>query len=75
MGILDDIRDDQDRTHPCVFARVAADLSDEDQTDLETALRDPTVTTAAIRRVLRARGYPMGYVSVSRHRKAECCCG
>lgn len=75
MGLLDDIRATAAQpTKNCVFGDYIATLDSKDQTDIQIALDDSTITAKAIFVVCRNHGYTGGDSVVRRHRRGECLC-
>lgn len=59
----------------CGIARVLDGMTEENRTDLEQALHDPTITASAIDRALRKNGFVVSGNMVRRHRRKDCACG
>ena len=76
MGLLDDIRDETNRRNTlCAVGRWMGNQTPDDYDQLEIAFADPTITTAAIQRVLKRHGFANGWTTVHRHRTGACACG
>ena len=65
---LDEFRAQNAKTGPKQFAFITLDLSVERLSALRDALADPTIQSAAIRRVLLNWGITVGAQTVQRHR-------
>ena len=57
----------------CAIAGMLKDAEGQAQEILEL-LNDPTVSSSALGRLLRANGYDIGNHSLTRHRRRECTC-
>jgi len=69
MGLLDDIRDETNRRNTlCAVGQWMQQQTPDDFDQLEIAFADPTITTAAIQRVLKRHGFANGWTTVHRHR-------
>jgi hypothetical protein len=76
MGLLDDIRDETNRRNTlCAVGQWLQHQTPDDFDQLEIAFADPTITTAAIQRVLKRHGFANGWTTVHRHRTGACACG
>lgn len=78
LGLLDEIAaaSMSHRKGPlCTVARIMAEMSEIDATDLDTAFKDPKYSNKSIFMVLRGRGYDVAQTTVARHRRGECACG
>lgn len=71
--MLEDLRIPS-KTKPCLLARKAAELSDEDRKTLEEALADPRWSTNALRIALNERGFAIGDTGLRAHRTKDCSC-
>jgi len=59
----------------CTVGILLDNMSDEDGSDLSSALASPEIRTATIHRALTARGISdVSEQSLGRHRKAGCAC-
>lgn len=76
MGLIDEIDAEQDASRPnrCGVNRVLQTLEGGDRDDLDKALADPGITTAAIHRALVKRGFKIDAKGVAYHRKGTCAC-
>lgn len=76
MGLLDDFRNEPTRTGTlCRVHQIRELLEAGEVADLDDALRDRTITAAAIERVLGRKGLKITATSITRHRRQECNCG
>jgi hypothetical protein len=55
--------------------RESLPLTDEQEAKITAALDEPTITSVAIAKVLRAWGYELTGTTVARHRRGACGCG
>jgi hypothetical protein len=76
MGLMDDIREQQNRAAPpkCGVALALLALDDADAADLTAALADLSITGTVISRALDANGHRVSDQSVNRHRRGICGC-
>ena len=58
----------------CGVSAIRETLPPERQAALDAALATPTITTTAIRVVLKSWGSDLALSTLLRHRKAECAC-
>jgi hypothetical protein len=56
----------------CSVCTLIADLPTDDATALLAAFDDPSFTSAAITRALKAEGHDLSTCTILRHRKREC---
>ena len=74
MGLLGEVQAAKEKTcRGCRVAEVKALLGDEGG-DLETVIRDESVSDTVVHAVLKGRGISLGHKSISRHRRGECGC-
>jgi hypothetical protein len=74
MGLLDEIKAENQTQKPCKVARHLQAMSKEDAKDVQTALDDMKIPTSHIATVLTRNGFTVGHMSVDKHRKGTCCC-
>lgn len=75
MGLLEEFKNEGQRPRmECRVKVVLQVMTDDDQQALREALADPTVTAAAIARVLARRDIICKEASITRHRRKECTC-
>ena len=75
MGLLDDFKNETVKPrHQCGVALLLIKLADDEANDLRTALLDPTITAAAIMRVLDRKGHKLSDGTITRHRRKSCQC-
>ena len=76
MGLLDEFRNEPTRTGTlCRVHQIREQLGTQDLCDLDDAMKDLTITAAAIERVLGRKGFKLSANSITRHRRRECACG
>lgn len=74
-GILDDLdQENLEDNRTCKYKILTSFMDQQDQDDLNAALKQD-YTTTAIQRVLKKRGILIGYSTIGRHRRGECVCG
>lgn len=56
----------------CMMCALMVALPADDRKALEAALSDALFSGAAISRALKAEGHNISYMTVNRHRKADC---
>lgn len=59
----------------CQMSAVEEALDKRDLAELHAALKDKTVTAAAIFRALKGRGFTVNEEGVAKHRRGDCRCG
>ena len=76
MGLLDEFRNERARAGtPCRVAVVRDTMNADDLVALDDAMKDHTITAAAIERVLARKGIRLTATSITRHRRQECIYG
>ena len=71
-GLLAQIKAQATSTMPgpkCLIGRALRDMTPADAADLQAALDDSTISSAAIAQVLTDRGWKMSHAPVQRHRR------
>lgn len=69
MGnLLDEIRDEH-QPRKRLMAIILEKMPKQDQADLVEAMKDPTIRTTAIHRVLQKRGVKVGYDRIAEYRR------
>lgn len=75
MGLMDEFRAEPVRTGTFCRVKIVRDsMTVDDLVDLDDAMRDPSITAAAIERVLKRKGIELSANSITRHRRRECAC-
>lgn len=75
MSLADEITKNVTRKGPaCHMGVVEAKLSKRDVAELRSALADSSVTTSAIFRALKGRGFTVNLPGVGKHRRGDCAC-
>lgn len=69
MGFRDELLADTVPGRRTKMDDIKAAFSDDDYREFMEALTDPTISNAAIRRVLQKRGIPVGVATVSMMRR------
>lgn len=76
MGLLDEFRSEASRAGVyCRVAIVREQMNVDDLVAFDDALKDRSITAAAIERVLTRKGLKLQASSITRHRRLECTCG
>ena len=62
------------RKPQCLVADILDGLCDDDEAAFRAALDNPNFTATYLSRTLRDEGYEVAPRTLTRHRRAECCC-
>jgi|APDOM4702015159_1054818.scaffolds.fasta_scaffold1280137_1 hypothetical protein len=74
IGIIEELIESQKKaTRECSYTKAIKELPEQDQIDLNNALKEDFQTTSILR-VLKNRKIEVSYTAISRHRRRECIC-